>query len=73
MHIVNTTFQILKANDDNEFLPIFTEIRRDKKVPFSLRCWFTSKVGEEIKFLMWTEGDEEAIVIGRGGIMKKGF
>lgn len=73
METLNTTFQILIADENGELVPFFTEIRRSKTVPASLRLWFTSKIGEEIKFIMWTEGDEESTVIGRGGVMKKGF
>lgn len=69
--VLNTTFTILKANENGEMEVLFTEVRRSKNIPFSLRCWFLSNVGEDTKFTMWTEGDKEEIVLGRGGKMNK--
>jgi len=65
----NTTFTILKANENGEMEVLFSEIKRTETIPFSLKNWFTANLGEETKFTMWTEGDEEVTVLGRGGKM----
>lgn len=69
MSVLNTWFEILKADETGEMvvMPSSRTLKRSQKLPFTLKVWFESMLGEEVKMVRWTEGEEEVTVIGRGG------
>lgn len=65
--VTNTTFTILRADENGDMNVIGTEVKRSTKLPFSFKVWFEGMVGQDVKMTRWTEGETEATVIGRGG------
>lgn len=66
---INTHFQILESDENGEFNVIGSELKRSTTLPFSLKCWFEGMTGRNVKMIRWSDGETEATVIGRGGVL----
>lgn len=72
--VTNTWFTVLEFDENNENERVlFSELKRSTTVPFSLLCAFKGLLGRNVKFTMWTEGNKEVTVLGRGGKMSFKF